>query len=345
MGEITKYAGTPIEGLDLPGKPQPISALSEDDPKRVVAAGRLAYGHVVQLLPDPTPAKAKAFFFAADASLRKVEQSLYKPDRNGNIPKVPTDSSVRTALANACVLGLLPDTSEGLCHLVPKGGELQLWMGYRGLLRLAMASDFLRVVHPEVVYKGEEFRYWVDDDGPHIHHDLSGRVFKLPSEGDVVGAYMTYVQKDGERGLFFVPGEELKKLNGPVYKKNRIAMYRKTPIVRGGKLWDTRADDRFMRAVRIEEEAERGEPQSLPDGFEMPGVLEARAVRRLTDTKPEDDIAVDAEVEPPTEDAELPRTAGEPPEADDDLPNEESHPLPEGPADETDYGSQPEIQW
>ncbi len=78
----------------------------------------------------------------------------------------------RDSLFNSCVKcandGLLPDGREAA--LVPYKGQVQYQPMIAGVYKKVKNSGELPVLFAEVVCEGEEFKYWIDENGKHIHH-------------------------------------------------------------------------------------------------------------------------------------------------------------------------------
>ena len=82
-----------------------------------------------------------------------------------------SQESLIGAMVQMAQIGLEPGPL-GHAYLVPYKGEIQLQIGYRGLLELARRSGELRSVpiHANVVYDGDEWQEWTDERGQHFRH-------------------------------------------------------------------------------------------------------------------------------------------------------------------------------
>jgi len=80
-----------------------------------------------------------------------------------------TRSSILTAVMEACQLGLVPNSVQGLAYLVPYGNRCQLITGYKGLISLALQSGRLASIWGRIVREGDLFEY-EEGTSPYIKH-------------------------------------------------------------------------------------------------------------------------------------------------------------------------------
>lgn len=199
--------------------------------------------------------------------------------------KLPADTqpaSVAIAVMNLGVLGLVPGEILGHAFLVAynmtvnrRTGEkrrlAKVMIGYKGFVELALGNSFLRNVHAGVATSSEEFRHWVNTDGPQIHHEPA--LDRDPQEQDIVAAYCTYTTSTGGKGVVVVPRRELQKAkaknaDSDPWKYSYAAMAAKTAIRRASKEW--RLTRSLAQAVLIDEEAERGAVQTQLANITLP---------------------------------------------------------------------------
>lgn len=180
-----------------------------------------------------------------------------------------TRNSFKTAIRNCAVLGLLPGEVLGHAYFVPfnvkdRGVTINLIPGYKGLLELAWASNYLDKCQPEVVLKDEECKFWHDTEGPQVMHEIPiirDRV-KLDT---ILAAYCTYTPRGGSstRGKIVTRDEIVKYHNsarqGTPWRVNLGPMACKTSIRRTAKQW--RMTRQLAQAVMLDEQAEHGEVQ------------------------------------------------------------------------------------
>jgi recombination protein RecT len=99
--------------------------------------------------------------------------------------------SLWLACMRACRDGLLPDGVEGA--IVPYKSKATWIPMYRGMLRKFQESGQFRWVAADVVHVGEQFEYWITENGPHFKHKPEGG-------GAVVRAYAIATTQAG--GVF-----------------------------------------------------------------------------------------------------------------------------------------------
>ena len=108
--------------------------------------------------------------------------------------------SVLTSAMEACQLGLVPNSVQGLAYLIPYGTKCQLITGYKGLISLALQSGRLASIWGRIVREGDHFEY-EEGTNPFIHHKPTvGK--KGDKSGAVVGAYAVAKMKGGEDTQF-----------------------------------------------------------------------------------------------------------------------------------------------
>lgn len=91
-------------------------------------------------------------------------------------------NSLYTAISRASASGLVPDGREGT---FVRFKNSVVWMPMvGGLLKLVRQSGELKSLSANVVREGDEFDYWLDDEGEHIKHRP-----KIGSTQPVVAAY------------------------------------------------------------------------------------------------------------------------------------------------------------
>jgi phage RecT family recombinase len=186
---------------------------------------------------------------------------------NGLDPDTNPQSMVKTAF-NCAVLGLIPGQQLGHAHFVTfkmnKGKPdewicCQLVVGFKGWLELSYGCGFLRDVHCDVVFSGEDFDYWVDADGAQIYHDIP--LERADQWGSVKAAYCVWHATTGGHGIEVVPRKPLDKLKrrGNVWNSAPMEMAKKTAILRASKTW--KRTGQMATAALLDDHAERDEPQ------------------------------------------------------------------------------------
>jgi recombination protein RecT len=100
--------------------------------------------------------------------------------------------SLFNAATRAAQDGLLPDGREAA--LVMFKGQVQYMPMIGGLLKLVRNSGDLQSIEANVVYSGDQFEYWIDEEGTHLTHRPT-----LDDEGKVTHVYAIARTKDGGR--------------------------------------------------------------------------------------------------------------------------------------------------
>lgn len=172
------------------------------------------------------------------------------------------------AVRNAAATGLYFGRTAKLLYLTPfrdnrmQGGngrkKLQVVVGYRGFIELAFAGNFLKDLHSDVIYQGETFRYWCDETGPRLEHEIPlGRTNAW--EG-IVGSYCLYHTRSGGRGIAVCSAIELAGLRKTdIWRAHPVPMSKKTAVRRASNEWQQVPQLRV--ALMLEDYVDREEDQ------------------------------------------------------------------------------------
>ena len=95
-----------------------------------------------------------------------------------------TQESVLRAVMEACQLGLVPNSTQGLAYLVPYKTTCQLIPGYKGLIKLALQSGKVSKIWAKVVHEEDSLEY---EEG--VIPKLVHKPFLDGDPGEFVGAY------------------------------------------------------------------------------------------------------------------------------------------------------------
>lgn len=243
---------------------------------------------VIRMLP--TDADRIQFATAIMVACNEVDPDKVNPGK---------ETTLLSAALGAVRMNLMPGAELGLCYFVPFKGAIQLIPGYRGYLDLATGNNYLKWVATEVVYRGEEFRSWHDERGPHITHEIP--LERSGGDSEIIGAYCSYQTRLSDYAVPVVINRKqidaARNTNkyGKVWGEHFAEMAMKTAIRRAAKRW--KITPQLGRAIYLDELAERGEPQplELPEGM----TVETRKVRTLSEIP--DESVEDAETEPAQE--------------------------------------------
>ncbi len=126
--------------------------------------------------------------------------------------------------------GLMPDGKEAA--LVPFKGKVTYMPMVAGILKKIRQSGELKSLTANVVLKGDEFRSWTDEEGPHFKHESS----LMSDETEVIGAYAVAITKDG--GTYF-----------EVLKKSDIEKIRNSSAGKDGGPWKTWYDEMAKKSA------------------------------------------------------------------------------------------------
>lgn len=216
-----------------------------------------------------------------------------KPDRffealsgiyaDENVSKCTTSSLLACAYTIA-KLGLEVEKVLGQVYVIPYSGVATIQIGYKGFLELGRRSGVVLAVETEIVYDCDKFERWTDENGKHFRHipdDDRGPNAKpklVYCSSQIAGGARSQVE--------FMPWFEIQKIKAavlargksPAWTANEFEMARKTAVRRASKYWPQSPE--LGRAVHIDEQLERGEPQMLAEveGAELPDAPRKRSL-------------------------------------------------------------------
>lgn len=135
-------------------------------------------------------AKALPAHINADKFVRVVMTAI---QNNPDILKC-NRQSLYSSCMRAAQDGLLPDGREGV---IVAFGEVATWLPMvAGLCKKAHNSGKLRTIDAQVVYDGDFYESWIDEEGQHFKHAK-----KFADRGGVLLTYAYAITKEG--GFFF----------------------------------------------------------------------------------------------------------------------------------------------
>ena len=112
-----------------------------------------------------------------------------------------TESCTKNSIAN-CLLEMVIRGEHPMrhCYFIPTGNQLSFFEKYTGKLMRAKRDTEIADVSAQVVYKGDEFTYTVDENGRYqlVSHKTS---IQNMTPANVVAAYAVVVNRDGTRHL------------------------------------------------------------------------------------------------------------------------------------------------
>jgi recombination protein RecT len=177
--------------------------------------------------------------------------------------------SLLGAIMQSAQLGLECDGVLGHAYLVPFKEEVQLIVGYKGLIDLARRSGQLSTIYARVVYAKDQFEY---------AYGLSERLEHIPSgeeePGDIVAVYAVARLKDGGTQFEVMTAGEVGKIRARSMAKDSgpwvtdpAEMHKKTVLRRLCKMLPASVE--LARAVALDEHADLGMSQQLEDVIDV----------------------------------------------------------------------------
>lgn len=224
-------------------------------------------------------------------------------------------NSLLAAIMKGANTGLNFDGEEA--SIIPRGKKgsdkksAQFMAGYQGYLKLIRNSGEVAAITVKVVYAGDDFDRWTDEEGEHLTH----REKADSDQSKITHAYMITKTKSGARYVEVMTQKDLAKVRkyagggSDAWNAWEEQMSKKSVIRRGYKLLPKSTDiDRVM--VEDEEqfntqegEREEVQPVETPEKNKPKRLKEAvqKATAEKNPPKPADDPQVDEAPEPEEE--------------------------------------------
>jgi len=182
-----------------------------------------------------------------------------------------TPASMYRAVLQCAQLGLEPDSLRGLVYLIPRYSkkkaalEVNVQLGYQGLMQLARQSDQITVIEAHEVFMGDKFDYQYGTD-QYLHHkpahgdvqeiDFVWALARIRGEIHPQFQVLDMTSVDAARQRGGSPEE------GP-WKTDFAAMAKKTVLIRLCRYLP--ASTELATAVALDQRAQAGLPQDLPE--------------------------------------------------------------------------------
>lgn len=119
-------------------------------------------------------------------------------------------NSIFASCLKLAQMGLLPDSKEAaiVTFRTKDGVMAQAMPMISGILKLVRNSGELSSLSPHVVYSGDEFDYFIDEDGEHLRHrpNLTG------DRGEITHAYAMAKMRDGSIFIEVMSKQEIDKV-------------------------------------------------------------------------------------------------------------------------------------
>lgn len=225
-----------------------------------------------------TPVDKVAHMLASPSMQAQIKAALPRhmtPERlarivTTEIRKVPklaecTPVSFFGAVIQCAQLGLEPGNALGHAYLLPYGKDVQLIIGYRGMIDLARRSGQIVSIDARAVYEGDKFECRLGLD-PHIEHEPDWANPNRTMGEKLQFVYAVAKLKDGGIQFDVMSRAEIEGIrarskagNGGPWKTDYQAMALKTVVRRLFKFLPVSIE--IQTAVGLDERAEMGLPQ------------------------------------------------------------------------------------
>lgn len=222
-----------------------------------------------------TPVDKVAALLASPSMQAQIKAALPRhmtPERlarivTTEIRKVPklaecTPVSFFGAVIQCAQLGLEPGNALGHAYLLPYGKDVQLIIGYRGMIDLARRSGQIVSIDARAVYEGDRFECRLGLD-PHIEHEPDWSNPNRTQGDKLQFVYAVAKLKDGGIQFDVMSRAEIEAIrarskagNGGPWKSDYQAMALKTVVRRLFKFLPVSIE--MQTAVGIDERAESG---------------------------------------------------------------------------------------
>lgn len=201
--------------------------------------------------------------FMKERSKEFVRLALNDIPKNPQLATIAQNAprKVVVALMDCARLGLMPGPL-GHVYLVPFGEEVQVIIGYKGLIDLARRSGDVARVEADVIYSEDAFEYVKGDRPAFIHKP--NLASKKRKQEDIVAAYAFAYDRNGNNlGGAVMPKEDVDAIRGrsktgggrsSPWSTDYAEMAKKTAIRRASKLWPVSTD--FHEALDTEDRHE-----------------------------------------------------------------------------------------
>lgn len=167
-------------------------------------------------------------------------------------------TSLFAALMSSASLGLMPESFLGECYFIPYKNQVQLQIGYKGLLKLARNTGEIRAIESGVIHENDDWSYQEGDDGhfwvkPNFVSDRGAPiivwcVIRLTS-GEVQRELMSAADVEAIR-------KQSNSANSPAWKNHWASMARKVVIKRALKYAPSSTE--LLLAAAIDDAPESG---------------------------------------------------------------------------------------
>lgn len=217
---------------------------------------------------------------------------LYLQSLKDKADRPVTQTCTRASIAN-CLLEMVIRGEHPMhhCYFIPTGNQLTFWEKYTGKLMRAKRDTDIKSVNAQVVYKGDEFTYTVDEDGRYqlVSHKTT---IQNMTPANIVAAYAVVIMRDGSRHIEVMTldmirsawGQGAAKGNSGAHRNFTDQMAKKTVIARACKIaldstadgFTSESDDRDDFMATQTATLERDQSNALPAGQRADRALTAQ---------------------------------------------------------------------
>lgn len=191
--------------------------------------------------------------------------------------------TTQNAIINVAAVGLTLNPALGYAYLVPEGGECNLKVSFKGLLKIATDSGSILWAKAEIVKAKDEFEYLGICTLP-IH-----KMKPFEDRGDTVGVYCVAKTHQGDFLVDYMGMDDITKVKNAAKTKTVWTawpdeMIKKAMIKRASKQWPkTDRMDHLDRAIAIVNEYEGSEEIPRQERDITPKQPEAPAKQPIED--------------------------------------------------------------
>lgn len=141
------------------------------------------------------------------------------------------------ALIQCAQLGLEPGSGTGHAYLIPFKNQVQMIIGYQGMIDLAYRSGKIDSIYAMIVYEGDQFEYYIENGFQKMKHVPN---FNGPREDENIRLVYAAAQiKNGGAVFVMMTVEEIRRIEkqsrkgsgmSAVWRDHFAAMAKKTAI-------------------------------------------------------------------------------------------------------------------
>ena len=113
-----------------------------------------------EILKNPTTEKKLRATASSKKSFESLKQSfLIMLSKDKKLQELDT-RSLMECFQSACKLDLSFGAPQNECYIFPRGKTATLYVGYKGLIKIAFASNLISSLYCDIIYCGDDFLYY-----------------------------------------------------------------------------------------------------------------------------------------------------------------------------------------